>query len=216
MLTISTCIIVIKQASRSTYFIPRSPLSVTFTALPLTLHRYLTSSSSSSSCPFELLGIARDCSYVEVKRQFLRLAMKSHPDMVVIPAEKENAEIRFVEIRAAFERIKPLQDGRAEAIAAIDDESYSTSAGNSVRDGFDDWFYSETGSEALTQAYLDRKSKLEIRKFLKDNPTPGGIDRGGMWQLARMVAEYSKDDSKHTEMHKIESGKLTTRRRKKR
>ena len=182
----------------------------------------LRAASFSTSCPFEILGLARDCTYDQVKKEFLRLAMRTHPDMVVTSAtDKQTAEIRFVEIRAAFERIKPTENGQARVIDDFD-RFHKKSGDNSnvatdEADDFDSWFYSETGSQPLTQIYLDHKAKREVRDFLKANPTPGGIDRGGMWHLARMVSEYSNDNSNREHVYRVESGKpIRNRRQKKR
>ncbi|MDE5014382.1 DnaJ domain-containing protein, partial [Francisella tularensis subsp. holarctica] len=51
-------------------------------------------------CYYEILNVSKTASGVEIKRAYIKLAMKYHPDRN--PGDKE-AEIKFNEISEAYE-----------------------------------------------------------------------------------------------------------------
>eukprot|EP00814_Leptocylindrus_danicus_P020748 CAMPEP_0116042682 /NCGR_PEP_ID=MMETSP0321-20121206/25849_1 /TAXON_ID=163516 /ORGANISM="Leptocylindrus danicus var. danicus, Strain B650" /LENGTH=145 /DNA_ID=CAMNT_0003523233 /DNA_START=337 /DNA_END=774 /DNA_ORIENTATION=+ len=117
--------------------------------------------------------------------------MTTHPD-VVPDEQKESAEETFIKIRMAFERIRPLENGMATLADSSSDENNLTS--DASVDDFDDWFYSETGKRApIGSVQLDRETIQEV-KFVYEKQVPGGLDKGGMWHLAGMIANSVEDD----------------------
>ena len=165
------------------------------------------------TCPYEILGLPKNSSYALVKKTFLKLAMETHPDVVseVTKENKEQMMKNFIKIRGAFEMIKPLDNGNT-TIA----KNLTTSQSSSAVD-FNEWFYAETGKNApKANNYLDHKQIHELKQFLRKNPGPSGLDRGGMWQLARMVSEYSSDKDERSDPRQIESREIRIKRRPKR
>lgn len=57
---------------------------------------------------YEILGIARDATTVEIRKAYRKLALSYHPDKVP-EAERTEAEIKFKEISRAYE---VLSDGQ--------------------------------------------------------------------------------------------------------
>lgn len=58
---------------------------------------------------YEVLGVSRDASTVEIKKAYKKLALTHHPDKVVAE-EREAAEVRFKEISEAYEVLSNDQD----------------------------------------------------------------------------------------------------------
>ena len=125
---------------------------------------------SSSSCPFQVLGISKTASYNEVKQSFVQLALKHHPD-----TSPNKSGDTFARIRAAFEAIRD-DDGRATLVgeAQWTDDSIST------------WFHDETGQRL--RFHMNAATRREVAHVANTMST-GGLDRGGMWEMARAVAQ---------------------------
>lgn len=51
---------------------------------------------------YEILGVARDATTVEIRKAYRKLALSYHPDKVP-EAERADAEIKFKEISQAYE-----------------------------------------------------------------------------------------------------------------
>ena len=81
-----------------------------------------------------MLGVPRDASADTVKRKFLQLALRHHPDTST--DQKANSDT-FVKIREAFEQIKENFGKQGEDMA----NSWLSEA------EFDEWFYEETGQK---------------------------------------------------------------------
>ena len=154
-------------------------------------------------CPFKMLGVSSGAKYKYVKQAFLKLAMRYHPDLVHsddyddvkgTAKAKEEAEDKFIEIRHAFERIRPLECGGAAAFG----DGFSPKDGlakDEAVDKFDDWFYSETGQQPIGSFSLDRETMMEVAKM--EGEVEHGLDRdGGMWHLAGMIANSVKQGVK--------------------
>mmetsp|Transcript_28796 Transcript_28796/g.44768 ORF Transcript_28796/g.44768 Transcript_28796/m.44768 type:complete len:225 (-) Transcript_28796:290-964(-) len=175
-------------------------------------------SKAKLECPFKLLGVPTESKYSKVKSAFLKLAMTTHPD-VVSDEQKESAEEKFIQIRMAFEQIRPLENGMATLADSSDDNNLTSDA--SV-DDFDDWFYSETGKQAPIGSFqLDRETMIEVAKM--EGEVEHGLDRdGGMWHLAGMIANAVKDGGNADNVLKLEMGDVDnedsgpTKRRKRR
>ena len=152
-------------------------------------HRYysktLHSGQGRRRDPFRVLGIPRGSSYQTVKETFLRLAMQHHPDRnnnKDIKDDKDNnsnsngAAEEFIQIRHAFEVIREGKDGKAEA---TDEPQWTEEA---LRE-----FMEEQTSHFLSFR-MDHDTRQEVIRTV-DELSPGGLDRGGTWLMARMLAE---------------------------
>lgn len=58
---------------------------------------------------YEVLGVSRDATTIEIKKAYKKLALAHHPDKVV-EDEREAAEVRFKEISEAYEILSNDQD----------------------------------------------------------------------------------------------------------
>lgn len=131
---------------------------------------------SSSSCPFQVLGISKTASYDEVRQSFVQLALKHHPD-----TSPNKSGHTFASIRAAFEAIRN-DEGRAALVgeAQWTDDSLST------------WFHDETGQRLCF--HMNSATRREV-SHVANTMSPGGLDRGGMWEMARTVAQAQGNTS---------------------
>lgn len=129
--------------------------------------------------PFHILGIPKTSSYQQVKQRFLELALKHHPD--VLGDGDDGSE--FIRFRAAFEMIRETEDGKARLSGKGEDNHWTD-------EEFQAWFYEETGhQDVLFKIDLStRKEVIEVANSLSQ----GGLDRGGMWEMARTMAEEEK------------------------
>lgn len=122
-----------------------------------------------------MLGVSRGSSYRQVKEAFLKLALEFHPDRQGKNDNKKNSE-EFIRIRKAFEVIKADSNGRAEA---TDEPQWS-------EEEFREFMVEQT-SEFLSFR-MDHDTRQEVIDTV-DKLSPGGLDRGGTWLMARMLAE---------------------------
>ena len=124
---------------------------------------------STGQDPFITLGVSKDDKYVAIKRTFLKLAMKHHPDTASFDSEEEKKKgvEKFMRIRSAFESIVEAEDGYSEIVKAKGDD-----------DDFNNWFYAETGYEAPNpfDFQLDPDTLREIAEMREVNHN-GGLDR---------------------------------------
>ena len=132
--------------------------------------------------PFEVLGIPKASSYQEVKRRFVELALRHHPD-----ASDDSDSSEFVRIRQAFESIRETENGMASLATEGESSRWSD-------EEFQAWFYEETGHQDILfrMDVATRKEVVEIA----NTQAQGGLDRGGMWEMARAMAEQEKNMSK--------------------
>lgn len=187
---------------------------------PLLLSRMRLTTNSSTKCPFSILGLShpskdKSVTYNEVKKQFIKLAMLHHPDKLsqrkkgLSDEEKRNASKSFIYYRNAFESIKEMPNGGATYVgggpAGSDDDHQKESEFNS-------WFHKETGytvpfSMGDIQTFMDPTVLKEVAEITK-GMSPGGLDKGGMWELAAHIRNQSeKIDHDSLPLHLSSGGK---------
>lgn len=154
----------------------------------------LQKQDSNKSCPFKILGVPKETQYNDVKKSFFKLAMQYHPDTAKSDSndndnEQDPAKI-FHEIRTAFESLMEDEDGIAILRPIDEDESDSIWKDNK---DFDSWFKEETGHHAPFMFEMDIETMREVAE-ITDSNEGGGLDRGGMWHLAKMVSQNVKDN----------------------
>ena len=128
--------------------------------------------------PFDILGIPKVSTYHEVKRRFVELALQHHPDL---NANGDSSE--FLRFRQAFEQIRESQDGTAQ----LGNEEDGSSSRWSSDQEFMAWFHEETGHQDV-MFRMDLKTRKEVID-MANTQSQGGLDRGGMWEMARAMAE---------------------------
>jgi DnaJ domain len=149
---------------------------------------------------FAVLGVTRSHKYVAVKSAFLQIAMKHHPDTVTADTEdeRESSKEIFVAARKAFEAIVAGPDGLA--ILKSETADY-------VDEDLDQWFKSETGYD---MPFMDAATMKEVAEMTES--VGGGLDRdGGMWTLARMVADTVKSGGDGRSLLQLEAGVVRDR-----
>mmetsp|Transcript_12829 Transcript_12829/g.29983 ORF Transcript_12829/g.29983 Transcript_12829/m.29983 type:complete len:228 (+) Transcript_12829:172-855(+) len=131
--------------------------------------------------PFEILGVSKSATYAEVKQRFLELALKHHPDHANDSEDSKNnmKSNDFIRFRQAFERLKEDLDGSTTV------EEKGTPLWTDEE--FRAWYYEETGQKDL-QFRMDMKTRKEVIDTYNQQ-AQGGLDRGGMWEMARRMAE---------------------------
>jgi DnaJ-class molecular chaperone len=158
--------------------------------------------------PFDILGIPKTSSYDDVKRRFVELALKHHPD---VSDNADGGEVdEFIRLREAFEVIRENEDGTARL---------SEDEGNGWSDDeFQAWFHEETGHQDL-MFRMDLSTRKEVIDVVKKQ-SQGGLDHGGMWAMARAMAEQQESLKKQKNTIKasitVESGSnsdISVRRR---
>jgi DnaJ-class molecular chaperone len=165
-----------------------------------------------SDNPFEVLGVSKTSTYAEVKQKFLELALKHHPDHASEGESKRPDD--FIRFRQAFESLKEDMDGNATRLE--EGESSWTD------EEFEAWYYEETGSSEF-MFKIDMKTRREVIDVYNKS-AQSGLDRGGIWEWARKMAEEdaimkeNKNKIKRTVglENRRDSAKSVTRRRRKR
>jgi DnaJ-class molecular chaperone len=154
--------------------------------------------------PFATLGIIRSptLKFTTVKSTFLKIAMKYHPDTIghCSEAEQEANKDLFVSARKAFESIMADPDGMAilktEAHDYVEEE-----------EDFEEWFRTETGYD---MPFMDAATMKEVAEMT--DTVGGGLDRdGGMWTLARMVANTVKEGGDGKSVLQLDAGVIRDR-----
>lgn len=156
------------------------------------------------SDPFMTLGIVRNdtLQYSHVKRTFLKIAMKYHPDTTIncTDIEREKNKDLFVTARMAFESIIAGPNGVAILKTEADDYVEE-------EDDFEEWFKSETGYDI---PFMDAATMKEVADMTET--VGGGLDRdGGMWTLARMVTNTVKEGGDARSVLQLEAGVIRDR-----
>jgi len=175
---------------------------------------YKTRKKKKQEDPFATLGISLPArkddqedddggriSYAEVKRIFLRIAMKHHPDTTEAVTRDEQQEHReiFMNARRAFEMIAEGPDGAA--VLSTDHEAWQS------EEDLDAWFRDQTGHD---MPFMDAQTMKEVAEMTET--VGGGLDRdGGMWTLARMVTENVKKGGDGTSLLQLEAGDIRDR-----
>lgn len=151
--------------------------------------------------PFKVLGIPEASLYKHVKKKFLMIAMKNHPDThdeEMTEKEKEKMRDVFINARIAFESlVEDETDGTAILIEDAED----------AMDNFDSWFKSETGLKTPFAFDIDPETMKEVAKMTDEIGGDVGMDRdGGMWALARMVTSTVKSGGDAATLLRLEAG----------
>lgn len=144
--------------------------------------------------------------YALVKKTFLQLAMKHHPDTTTAttPEELEKHKQLFMEMREAFERIVEGPDGRA--ILREETEKNQQACWHDENE-FNSWFHQETGHD---MPFMDAQTMKEVAEMTET--VGGGLDRdGGMWTLARMVTQNLKNGGDGMDVLRLEAGDVRSR-----
>lgn len=152
--------------------------------------------------PFAVLGIPKNIEYSQVKRAFLQIAMKHHPDTTEASTEEEKQKHRdiFVAARKAFENITEGPGGMAVLRSESDDAWQE--------EELNEWFHQESGG--FDMPFMDVKTRREVSEVM--DKIGGGLDRdGGMWTLARMVANDVKNGGDGASLLRLESGDVRSR-----
>ncbi len=129
--------------------------------------------------PFEVLGIPKASTYHEVKRRFVELALQHHPDL----SSNGGDASEFVRFRRAFEMIRETKEGHARLVEPKEESEWSDQE-------FQAWFYEETGHQDV-MFRMDIATRKEVVD-IANSQSQGGLDRGGMWEMARSMAEQEK------------------------
>lgn len=135
--------------------------------------------------PFHVLGISKPVkkkllvddtapegiSYSIVKRTFLQIAMKHHPDTSTASTPEDISKHReiFLAARKAFEAIVEGTDGYA-IVRSESDKHKNTEVDEH---DFENWFQGETGH---SMPYMDMKTMKEVAEMTES--MGGGLDRG--------------------------------------
>ena len=136
--------------------------------------------------PFDVLGIPSSSSYEVVKRRFIDLALKLHPDVSASTSADAGVDggdggLTFVRLRKAFEAIrKNKEDGSAGLVPSSSTSDWS-------EEEFRAWFNEETG-HADVMFRMDCATRKEVVDLIKTNQAQGGLDKGGMWEMAKTMA----------------------------
>lgn len=129
---------------------------------------------------YDILGIPRNSSPEAVKRAFLQLALRHHPDT---SADKQRGTDNFVKIREAFEGIKEdfstrNLDGKDEVPSWFTEEE------------FDAWFHEETGQR------MDSSMRREVMHVYRSGLTR--TEYGAVWEIAFVLEEEGFFTKKET------------------
>lgn len=149
-----------------------------------------------------MLGLSENVEYPQVKKAFLHIAMKHHPDTSGASSEKEKEQSRdvFLKARKAFEQITEGPGGKAilksDADSAWEEEELN------------EWFQQESGG--FDMPFMDVNTRKEVSRVMDE--IGGGLDRdGGMWTLARMVANDVKSGGDGASLLRLEAGEARDR-----
>lgn len=189
--------------------------------------------SSSSSCPFQILGVSKSSNYHTVKKAFLKLALQYHPDTATnsshydkkdknehhddddggdVDVDVGNKNKRrqeqienFHTIRTAFESIVQGDDG-----TALLKEEQNNNYQNNNDTELDQWFYSQTGLHLVVPSHLHNLdlNHTQVKELDQVSRTmsQGGLDRGGMWSLAHSIRQNLQDGTMKVPPVRVDAG----------
>eukprot|EP00549_Striatella_unipunctata_P016212 CAMPEP_0118725484 /NCGR_PEP_ID=MMETSP0800-20121206/33166_1 /TAXON_ID=210618 ORGANISM="Striatella unipunctata, Strain CCMP2910" /NCGR_SAMPLE_ID=MMETSP0800 /ASSEMBLY_ACC=CAM_ASM_000638 /LENGTH=195 /DNA_ID=CAMNT_0006634189 /DNA_START=1345 /DNA_END=1932 /DNA_ORIENTATION=+ len=145
---------------------------------------WITSTRKNGKSPLEILGLSKSATFSMAKAKFLELAMQNHPDSIKSESDKKRAVEKFIEIREAFESLVESKSGEL---------SWSTKEEEKLSQmGREEWFRGVTGH--TMGDFMSRLQNHQIRELIEVSETmnPGGLDKGGMWQLAAMMKNQAQ------------------------
>ena len=164
--------------------------------LPPAKSKSISTIRSFSSCPFEVLGLSSaqyqtsrspvkpSPTYQQVHSAFRKLALLHHPDT----SEGRNKDSEdFTRIKEAFDSIVEGPDG----IAVLRDSYHE------ARPEHKSNVSSESQHETNHYAsFLHSSLNPSILREVVEaaDMSPGGLDRGGMWEYARHVRNMANED----------------------
>jgi curved DNA-binding protein CbpA len=134
----------------------------------------------SANNPFRVLGLPPNASFPTVRKKFLKLAMKHHPDTKssIESNAKSDVEI-FVLVRSAFEQIR--KEHNRQQLKPMDDE-YDVENVFTEED-FLDWFHQMSGVRLTSE---QRREMVHL--YWKQHQRNGGREsHGHSWDLARRL-----------------------------
>lgn len=164
--------------------------------------RDLKQTKKNKEDPFKVLGLSENVDYATVKQTFMKVAMDHHPDTSKAESEEERERHReiFVAARKAFENIVEGPGGMA--VLRSDEENAWEEA------ELNEWFHQESGG--FEMPFMDAKTRKEVSRVMEE--MGGGLDRdGGMWTLARMVANENKNGGDAASLLRLEAGNVRDR-----
>jgi curved DNA-binding protein CbpA len=144
------------------------------------------------------LGIQVGSPLDEARRAFVRLALQWHPDKIpsspALPPPPKDLQPaarhdEFVKVRSAYETIRAEHERRRQGDASSSSSSSSSSESPASfgRDALRSWYFRETGEELSAGFAMEDATRREVA-HVHATLAPGGLDRGGMWELARQLA----------------------------
>ncbi|SCU87250.1 LAFA_0E05622g1_1 [Lachancea sp. 'fantastica'] len=113
--------------------------------------------------PYETLGIAVDASQDEIRKAYRRLALQHHPDKVSDESLREESEIKFKDIAAAYEILSDEQK-RSNYDQYGDAGGYSNGFGDDFRDGDFASFFGNFSNNHYGDDYNEGPSHRESYK----------------------------------------------------
>lgn len=131
---------------------------------------------------YSILGVPRNASPETVKRKFLQLALRYHPDT---SSDADRSHDKFVKIREAFEGIKEYF--AAECGGGPEMSSWFT------EEEFDEWFYEETGQRT------DSSMRREVMNVYRSGLTR--TEYGAVWEIAFILEEEGFFAKQETSKH---------------
>lgn len=145
-------------------------------------------------CPFNTLGFSNvnnddePIRYSAVKKSFLSLALKHHPDN-----KDDDCTKMFLKIKNAFDQIR---ESNGIAILHEDDDD---DEGKMSNDEYESWFHSETGKHAnVGELNLSKETIKEVTDMISKSSEitgAGELDRsGGIWAMAKMISQDANDN----------------------
>lgn len=151
-----------------------------------------------------MLGLRQPCSYEAVKKAFAELALKHHPDM-------PNGSVQsFTEIRRAFESIQQPPGGGSSAVVRQEGKEQEVAW---TSEELRRVVWDATGQDL--SFVMSAKTRREVAN-VADTMAPGGLDRGGMWELAKTISRQEKSSPSLDEPKQLDTGGHNKRRRRKR
>lgn len=147
-----------------------------------------------------------------MKKAFIQLALKHHPDTADKSSINYDNNTSFHDIRHAFESI--CDNGNGGATLANENNDYEQWTDESL----DEWFYKETGHYFFGFA-MSSKQRQEMTQ-VSNHMSPGGLDKGGMWEMANAIAKQQQNGSSNVQEDPLqvtsgrrEDDRVTSRRR---
>ncbi|SDB41767.1 molecular chaperone DnaJ [Pseudobutyrivibrio sp. YE44] len=131
--------------------------------------------------PYRVLGVDRGASEDEIKKAYRNLSRKYHPDANINNPNKEQAEEKFKEIQAAYNRIMDERQNGGSAFGGFG-YGYGGSSGGYQ----EDYSYSQASMEMQAAA-----NYINARQFAQALNVLNSIDdsmRNGQWYFFAAVA----------------------------